>query len=269
MTKMIKAQIKKIQLIKKQICKIDFESEDIASLALPGQFINIKCGEGIVPLLRRPISICDVDKKSNIVTVVFQIKANGTLILSEQKTGDYLDIIGPVGKGFDLSPTYKNIVVVGGGIGVFPLLYLLKESKANFKGGYLGFRNKEFVVLEDQFSQLVTDLGEGKKALKIFTDDGTYGEKGLVTDRLYEYIKLNKIDIVYACGPNMMLKGVADVASCANVKCQVSVEQRMGCGIGACLVCACKTKKNNTEDFEYKHVCKDGPVFWADKIIFD
>jgi dihydroorotate dehydrogenase electron transfer subunit len=273
MKKLIKAKILRNTRLQDSIYRIDFESEDIAQNAIPGQFVNIKCGDSIMPLLRRPISICDIDKINKSVAIVFQTKASGTGILSTQKKGEYLDIIGPVGTPFYLSEEYKNILVVGGGIGVFPLLHLLKESKANFKSAILGFRSKDFVVMEEEFKKFVSTKGENKgendASLRVLTDDGSYGDKGLVIDGLSEYIVRNNIDIIYACGPNLMLKSVSEIAKAANVPCQVSMEQRMGCGIGACLVCACKVKAQAEDDFSYKRVCKDGPVFWSDEVIFD
>lgn len=295
MAKMILGLIKNIEMLKESICRIDFESKELAQESLPGQFVNIRCGDGITPLLRRPISICDVDKNSDMLTIVFQIKAAGTRLLSKLQIGDELDVLGPLGKGFDLSPKYENVLVVGGGIGVFPLLFLLKESPAKHKSAILGFRNKALAVMEDEFKSLVSkdekEYEIDRERFKVFTDDGSYGKKGLVVNGLTEYIKASKIELVYACGPTIMLKNVAKAVKEAGAMCQLSVEQRMGCGIGACLVCACKAKvvgsswgptteatngatlANTTKDqegnFVYKHVCKDGPVFWADDLVFD
>jgi dihydroorotate dehydrogenase electron transfer subunit len=295
MAKKINGIVRNVEMLKENICKIDFESEELARESLPGQFVNLKCGDSVTPLLRRPISICDVDKSKGLTTIVFQLKAAGTKLLSRLIPGDELDLLGPLGKGFDMSPAYERILVVGGGIGTFPLLYLLKESRASLKTAVLGFRDKDFVVMEKEFEEAVTNKNSKDKNIKIFTDNGSYGEKGLVTDGLTKYIIDNKIQIVYACGPTIMLKNVAIAAKEAGVLCQLSVEQRMGCGIGACLVCACKAKgvgvegnndinndintdinndinKDNGKfapDFIYKHVCKDGPVFWADELIFD
>jgi dihydroorotate dehydrogenase electron transfer subunit len=262
------AVVRKIEILAKDIYKVDFESAYVAQNAKCGQFVNVKCGDGLTPILRRPISICDIDKERNIVTIVFAIKSTGTKILSNLKVDESLDMIAPLGKGFSLddlntNQSDQNILVVGGGIGIFPLYYLLKESKAKFKSVFLGFRNKDLVVLEKEFSDAADEI-------KIFTDDGSYGSKGLVLEGLAEVIQKNRIHMVYACGPTPMLKGVVEITKQTGTPCQVSMEQRMGCGIGACLVCACKVvSRKEDQPFQYKRVCKDGPVFWGDEMIFE
>jgi dihydroorotate dehydrogenase electron transfer subunit len=166
--------------------------------------------------------------------------------------------MAPLGNPFTIDDKYKNICVVGGGIGTFPLLYLLKSAKCDSKTALLGFRNKAAVVLENEFRAAATKVD-------IATDDGTYGRKAFVTELLEELLAEQKPDIVYTCGPTPMMRSVAAIAEKYNIPCQVSMEQRMGCGIGACLVCACKTKKGE-DDYGFSHVCKDGPVFWSTDI---
>ncbi|HHW47434.1 MAG TPA: dihydroorotate dehydrogenase electron transfer subunit [Clostridiaceae bacterium] len=233
----------------------------IAENALPGQFVNIRSCEGINTLLRRPISILRVDRDKGAFDIVFQVRGKGTGMLAMKKAGDTVDIIGPLGKPFFINESFRKIAVVGGGIGIFPLLFLLKEMQSAEKTVFLGFRNKECIVLSDDFEKACDSL-------HIATDDGSAGRKGLVTGLLEESLDNGQtFDIIYACGPGPMLKKVAYLAKKHNIRCQVSLEQRMGCGIGACLVCACKTKQG--DDWDYSHVCKDGPVFWSDQIIFD
>ncbi|MDP4181867.1 MAG: dihydroorotate dehydrogenase electron transfer subunit [Bacillota bacterium] len=262
MSKLLKEEIVSIEKIAREIYKISIKSDYVSDNAVPGQFVNIRCSDGITALLRRPISICDVDKAKGTFDICFQIKGIGTEYLAKKTAGETIDIIAPIGKPFHLSSEYKTIAVVGGGIGVFPLLHLLKESSGSQRYAFLGFRNKEFVVLEDEFSA-------ASNKLNISTDDGSAGYKGLVTDLLENELKEKGIDIIYACGPTPMLRNVMKIAQAYNTKCQVSMEQRMGCGIGACLVCACKTKAENEDGWEYSHVCKDGPVFWSNEIILD
>lgn len=235
-------------------------SKAIADSAKPGQFLNIKCSNGLNALLRRPISICDIDKEKHEVRFIFQVKGEGTKQLADKKVGDTIDILGPLGTPFQIDKKYKHPLLIGGGIGIFPLLLLLKTIPSKEHAVYLGFRNKEMVVLEKEFRQY-------SRELSIATDDGSYGVKGYVTQLLAEKLKCQTTDIVYACGPEPMLKQVKEICSTHNIPCQLSMEQRMGCGIGACLVCACKTKKDG--HWEYRHVCKDGPVFWGDEVIFD
>ena len=168
------------------------------------------------------------------------------------QAGDRADLLGPLGSSFDLAAKYAGIAVVGGGIGIFPLLFVLNESRAVEKRAYLGFRNRDLIVLENEF-------GRQSDTASISTDDGSAGYKGLVTDLLARDLESTKLDMIYACGPTPMLKQVVTLAEKHGLPCQVSMEQRMGCGIGACLVCACKTKRGDS--WEYSHICKDGPVF--------
>ena len=258
MAKVLNEQIADLQRLCEDVYKMTIRSEYVAQNALPGQFVNVKCG-GIEVLLRRPISICDVDKVNNTFDIVFQVKGNGTEKLSCKCIGE-VDILGPLGKPFSIDNKNKNIVVVGGGIGTFPLLYLLKSSNAQQKTALLGFRTKAAVVLEDQFRAAAHHV-------EIATDDGSYGKQAFVTELLEQRILEQKPDIVYTCGPSIMMQKVAAIAEKNGIPCQVSMEQRMGCGIGACLVCACKTKKSE-EDWGFSHVCKDGPVFWSTEVIW-
>lgn len=235
-------------------------SQEIAQQAKPGQFLNIKCDNGLNAILRRPISICDVDVEKNEVRFVFQIKGEGTKLLASKTIGDCIDILGPLGTSYTLETKYAKPLLIGGGIGVFPLLMLAKSISAQNITAYLGFRNKDMVVLEEDFNKVCSEM-------QIATDDGSYGYKGYVTQLMKEKLKQGKTDIVYACGPQPMLKMVNSICKTYAVPCQISLEQRMGCGIGACLVCACKIKSDS--DWEYKHVCKDGPVFWGNEVMFD
>jgi len=258
MAKVLKEQIVDMEMLCEDVFKMKIKSEYVACNAEPGQFVNIKCG-GIETLLRRPISICDVDKSKNTFDIVFQVKGNGTEKLCNMCTGD-VDILAPLGKPFTVNDKYENICVVGGGIGTFPLLYLLKSSKCASKTALLGFRTKAAVVLENQFRAAADKV-------EIATDDGSYGKQAFVTELLKQRILEQKPDIVYTCGPTPMMRSVAAIAEQNNIACQVSMEQRMGCGIGACLVCACKTKQG--DDWGFSHVCKDGPVFWSTDVCWE
>lgn len=260
MSKVLLEEILSVTEIKPAIFKMSIMSEHVSQNATPGQFVNIKCSEGITPLLRRPISICNVDRSSNTFDIVFEVRGTGTKFLSKMKPGSKADIIAPLGKGFELPQTNSSIAVIGGGIGVFPLLFLLNEIGNSKKSAFIGYRNKESIVLLDEFEKACDRL-------YISTDDGSEGYHGFVTDLLEKELTNNTFDYIYTCGPEPMMKKVASLAEKHNAKCQVSLEQRMGCGIGACLVCACKTKSG--DEWQYSHVCKDGPVFWSDEVIFD
>ncbi|WP_010252084.1 dihydroorotate dehydrogenase electron transfer subunit [Acetivibrio cellulolyticus] len=260
MSKVLIEKVEKIEQVAKSIYRMTIKSDYVSGYARPGQFVNVKCSEGINALLRRPISICNVDRDRGTFDIVFQIKGIGTEYLSQKLVGSEVDLIAPLGTPFDIDGKNKRIAVVGGGIGIFPLLYLLREIKGADKRAYIGFRNKDYAVLLDEFES-------NCDFLNISTDDGSMGYKGLVTKLLEDDLEAGGFDMIYTCGPMPMIKRVVEIAHKNNIKCQVSMEQRMGCGIGACLVCACKTKKE--DGWEYSHVCKDGPVFWSDEVIFD
>ena len=256
----LKEKILQVDKIAPVIYKMTIESAYIAGNALPGQFVNVKCSDGINALLRRPISICNVDKQKNTFDIVFQIRGTGTELLSRMEPGERVDLLGPLGNSFDLDEKYSRIAVIGGGIGIFPLLFLLNRSNADMKRCYLGFRSNDFIVLEEEFKTASHDMF-------ISTDDGSCGYNGLVTDMLASNLENNMPDMVYACGPTPMIRQVVKLADKYGIPCQVSMEQRMGCGIGACLVCACKTRYG--DEWEYSHICKDGPVFKGSDLIFD
>lgn len=253
-------KILQVEKIAPVIFKMTIASEYIASNALPGQFVNIRCSDGVNALLRRPISICKVDRTKSTFDIVFQIRGTGTELLSRMQPGESADLLGPLGNSFDLDAKYSRIAVIGGGIGIFPLLFLLNQSKAKVKKGYLGFRNSDFIVLEEEFKK-------ASDGLLLSTDDGSAGYHGLVTDMLAKDLKNGTFDMLYSCGPTPMIKQVIKLADQYGIPCQVSMEQRMGCGIGACLVCACKTRYG--DDWEYSHICKDGPVYRSSDLLFE
>jgi len=268
MAKVLKEKIVSMEEIGPGIFKMTVRSEYVCEKARPGQFVNVKCGDGLTPLLRRPISICDVDRKKGTFDLVFQVRGTGTECLSRKKPGSVIDIIAPLGKGFDISGKYKRIGVIGGGIGIFPLLFLLKERKAiAFKENeamkstvFLGFKNADSIVLYEEFD-------DAADALYISTDDGSRGYHGLITDLLERELERTGFDIIYTCGPRPMINKVVKMALSRKIPCQVSLEERMGCGVGACLVCACKTRLG--DEWEYSHICRDGPVFWGDELILE
>ena len=243
--------------LKNDIFKFKIQTEKIAEKSKPGNFIEIRVNDSETPFLRRPISIFSID--NNEIEFIFQVKGKGTEILSKKEVGDEIDVLGPLGFGTFKTDGYKNVAILGGGIGIYPLYEAAKrfKGKANVNT-YLGFRNKDYVTEEKEFSE-VSDK------IVITTDDGSYGEKGFAIDFLK---KDEKPDIILACGPLPMLRAVKQYAEKENIPCQVSLEERMGCGIGACLGCAVKTAKSTSENPEYWHVCKAGPVFWSKDVEF-
>lgn len=226
----------------------------IALQAAPGQFVHIRCGEG--NLLRRPISICDVSGTE--LTVVFEVKGSGTQWLSQRKRGDPLDVLGPLGHGFACRGS--RLIVIGGGIGVPPMLYTAKAfaGKAEITA-VLGFRSQDRILLAREFASVC-------QKVIVATDDGSNGVQGPVTLPLETLFRDGAYDDVLCCGPRPMLKAVTELCGKYGIACQVSMEQRMGCGIGACLVCSCATKKDGQEHMS--RVCKDGPVFDAGEVVW-
>lgn len=262
MPKQTEAEIIKSEELASGIIRLTLKSEYISETALPGQFVNVRCCGNTEKLLRRPISVSDADLNSGTFDIVFMVKGEGTRYLADRKTGDFIDLLGPLGKPFMISGGNERILLVGGGIGVFPLLFLAKQCKEAHKNSLLGFRSREVSVLIEEFKNCSSTIG-------LCSDDGSLGTKGFVTALAEDELKKGKWDIIYACGPEQMLKKVAKLAEQNGTRCQLSLEQRMGCGIGACLVCSCKIKASTEKGWHYARVCKDGPVFWSDEVIWE
>lgn len=225
----------------------------LAEMAKPGQFVEIYTDSKAL-LLPRPISICEIDAKNGILRFVYQVVGKGTEIFSKLKKGDSLKILGTCGNGYTLCNDNLHHIIVGGGIGVPPLLELTKKLDGK-KTVILGFRNGCF--LDDEFKKYAD--------VYIATDDGSVGFKGNVV-QLLESLDI-KGDIIYSCGPKIMLKALSLYAQKNKINCQVSMEERMACGIGACVGCVVKIKEN--EGWTYKKVCKDGPVFDPREVIWE
>lgn len=257
-----KAEITKVEQLKEDLYKFSIKAEEIVKNAKPGQFIDVRVEDGIEPLLRRPISIYNLDKEQGILEFIFQVKGKGTSLLTNRKVGELLDIIGPLGYGTFSIKEYEKVAIIGGGIGMFPLYELakeLKEKTATNVNIYMGFRNKELITLEEEFKAVSDNL-------TITTDDGSYGVQGFAINELKKDCEDEKFDKIFACGPLPMLKAVQAFASEKGIPCEISLEERMGCGIGACLGCAVKTARSPKEAPEYWHVCKAGPVFNAQDV---
>ena len=203
--------------------------------------------------LRRPISVCDA--RDGVLRLVYQVKGEGTKIMSQMKPGETVDVLAPLGNGFNIEKG-KKYALIGGGIGVPPMLYTAAQCESPLV--ITGFRSESLVILQEDFKNAGAQL-------MLCTDDGTAGRKGFVTELLRE--KIDEVDEVCACGPTPMLKAIADVCREFSKPCQISLEERMACGIGACLVCAVKVRKNGEEIMQ--HVCKNGPVFNAEEVVFN
>jgi len=246
----------------------------------PGQFVEVRCSDGFEPLLRRPLSVHRIAKGG--IELLYEVVGQGTELLSRKKRGDLLDVIGPLGTGFSLRKTKderRTIILMAGGIGVAPLVALAEKLTRGKTTVIIGARTKSHILCEADFKKL------GCKVL-VSTDDGSKGRHGFATDVLRDFLRTTNDErerseaepprkgrtTIYACGPTPMLKAVADIARARQIHCQVSLEERMACGVGVCLGCPVRVRKTFTEDErrttndEYKMVCKDGPVFNAEEI---
>lgn len=246
-------EILKREQLTETIFDVTVSAPEMAAEAKPGQFAQIRA-EGF--FLRRPISICEIDKAAGTLRFVFEVRGGGTEALSRLAAGEKMDLIAPLGNGFTLLPQ-GEVIVIGGGIGVPPMLGVSLSYHGRAKA-ILGFRSRSAVILESDF------IRTGQMPV-VCTDDGSYGKAGVVTEALVEQIALCRPGLIAACGPEPMLRAVIEVARREEIPCEVSLEQRMACGVGACLVCACRTVKNGEEHL--RHVCKDGPVFPAEEVL--
>jgi dihydroorotate dehydrogenase electron transfer subunit len=251
--------------IKDNYFKIIIDSALIAKDSKPGQFLNIKVNDGYEPLLRRPFSIHRVEGSS--IEVLYEVVGKGTEILSRKKSGDYLNVIGPLGNGFDYGAWgmgHGSWVLVVGGIGVAPLFFLAERLMRHTTHHtrrkttvLIGAKTEKQILCEKEFKKLGCDV-------KIATDDGSRGFKGYVSDLLKKILSTMdyQLSTIYACGPKPMLKEISRISKDYKIPAQVSLEEHLACGIGVCLGCAVNTIAG------YKPVCKDGPVFDANEIIW-
>ncbi|MFA5388505.1 MAG: dihydroorotate dehydrogenase electron transfer subunit [Candidatus Omnitrophota bacterium] len=238
--------------------KMVIDAPYIARAAKPGQFVQIKCGENSGPLLRRPFSIHKVERG---IEILYEVVGIGTRILAGKRQGDFIDVLGPLGNGFSV-PRAQGLkpraIIIAGGIGAAPLVYLAEElKKKKIKTiALIGAKTKNLILCEKDFKKAGAEV-------YISTDDGSYGCHGFVSKLFHKILKTSEskfMTVVYVCGPHGMLRCIADICKERNFECQLSLEERMACGIGACLGCVVNTISGN------KLACKDGPVFNASEL---
>jgi len=236
---------------------LSLRSPEVARLAEAGQFVQVRVSDGDQPLLRRPFGVHRVHGPD--FDLLYEVVGPATKILSQRKSGEYLDIIGPLGNGFNcqLLTVNRQLFLVAGGMGVATLLFLAEKLKKYSPQVLIGARSKVGILCEKEFQKLGCSV-------KIATDDGSQGFHGKVTDLLLK--ELSTIDhrpaTIYACGPRPMLKEIARISRASGVPAAISLEEHLSCGIGACLGCVVETKTG------FQRVCKDGPVFDAEEIIW-
>lgn len=229
------------------------ETEEIAKEAVPGQFLSLYSREES-RMLPRPISICEIDQASGRIRVVYRVAGAGTEEFSRLQAGDRLKIVGPLGNGFPLKR--KKAFLMGGGIGIPPMVQLARELGASDEVQIIaGYRDELFLTEE------LSSCGK----LYIATEDGSAGTKGNVLDVIRE--QGLSADLIYACGPKPMLRAVKAYAQEKGIECWISMEERMACGIGACLACVCQSAEvDGHTHVKNKRVCKDGPVFLSTEV---
>ena len=265
----ISAPVQEQRTLAEGIFDLRLEAPEIAAQAVPGQFVSLYSGDG-ARLLPRPISICGIDREKGILRLVYRIAGAGTEEFSRLRAGDRVEVLGPLGNGFPLEPG-RRALLMGGGIGIPPMLELAaalnrlnKEAQAGSPAAegaglvqaVLGYRDSQ-MFLKDEFAP----YGPVYAA----TEDGSAGTKGNVLDAVRE--QGIQADIIYACGPTPMLRAVKAYAKEQGTACFLSLEERMACGIGACLACVCQSKeKDEHSQVHNKRICKEGPVFAAEEI---
>lgn len=245
------ARIVKQERLATDIYSMVFAAPMIAEQAVAGQFVALYSRDGS-KLLPRPISICGIDKIHGTIHLVYRVVGAGTKEFSRLEAGSHIDVLGPLGNGFTLEN--KKAILIGGGIGIPPMLQLAKSLNCE-KSVVLGFRDETFLLNEF----------EAHAEVYIASEDGRHGVQGNVLDAIREYEI--KGDVIYACGPTPMLRAVKEYAMANGIAAQLSLEERMACGIGACLACVCKSKDVDEHSHVHnKRICKDGPVFRAEEV---
>lgn len=248
----VKAQVVEQGAIANDVFKLVLAVPEIARITRPGQFVHIRLNDTFEPLLRRPFSIADCDAGNGTLTLIYRVVGRGTALMTRLKPGDSLDSMGPLGNGFTL--TGKRPLLIGGGMGLAPLVMLAKTFCSCPATLLMGGRNEQELFWSSVFAGVCPNI-------HTTTDDGSVGHRGFTVDLLPELLDTNNFDAVYGCGPHAMLKGVAEIAARHGVSCQVSLEEYMACGVGACLSCTCAGSSGKRHK-----VCTDGPVFRAEEV---
>ena len=240
--------------IAKDIYSLWLKTDKIAAQAKPGQFVSVYCNDG-GHLLPRPISLCEINQEKGTLRLVYRVVGKGTEMFAALKAGDSVEVLGPLGNGFPMEEAEgKRVFLIGGGIGVPPMLETAKQLKGE-PVLVMGYRDELFLTDE------MKKAGE----LVIATEDGSAGTKGNVLDAIRENDL--KADMIFACGPKPMLRALKAYGLENNIPCYVSMEERMACGVGACLGCVCQsTEVDDHSQVKNKRVCKDGPVFLSTEV---
>lgn len=263
---------------KKELCTVESQEKlaegiyslwiktpSIAGEAVPGQFVSLYCQDGS-RLLPRPISLCEIDRVGQRLHMVYRVAGKGTAEFSTLKAGDNIQVMGPLGNGFPLEKAEgKRVFLMGGGIGIPPMLETAKSLTGNSDLQAAPAAGKVTAVLGYRDVRFLQEEYEKYCDVCISTEDGSYGTKGNVIDAIRE--NGLEADVIFACGPTPMLRGIKAYAEEKGIACWISMEEKMACGIGACLACVCQSKEVDSHSHVHnKRVCKDGPVFEASEV---
>lgn len=242
-------------LLAPDIYSLWLSADEIAAQAKPGQFISVYCNDS-GRILPRPISICEIDRERGALRIVYRIAGKGTDEFAGMEPGETLEILGPLGNGFPMEEIRgKRVFLMGGGIGIPPMVQTAREAEADVTV-IAGYRNSDIFLKEEL-------AANGR--LVIATEDGSVGTKGNVMDAVRE--NSLQADVIFACGPTPMLRAIKAYALEHQMICYLSMEERMACGIGACLACVCKSKEvDHHSNVKNKRICKDGPVFLSTEV---
>ncbi|HZK18895.1 MAG TPA: dihydroorotate dehydrogenase electron transfer subunit [Clostridia bacterium] len=263
----IRAQVRENREVAPEVYRMSIHVPVISHTARPGQFLHIRVDDSFDPLLRRPISINGVGREEGLVFLLYRVVGSGTQRLSEKKSGQNVDVLGPLGNGFTLqNPTRgATLALIAGGMGIAPLNFLLEELKDSRSDVlvFLGAQTKESILGEAGMAKM-------GYTPRVATDDGSFGYRGPVTDLFKESLNDRTTGFAYACGPPAMLRQVSVILQKHNIPGEISLEERMGCGLGACLSCVCKIKDpNSAGGFTYQRACTEGPVFPVGEVLFE
>ncbi len=259
-----KGQVLKNEPAQPGIYEMTIAAPEIAEQAMPGQFVMVRpIYRSFEPFLNRPFGISDIDTVKGTINILYIVVGKGTDLMSEMQQGDDVFLIGPVGNGFTMVSKGKRAALVAGGMGIAPLLPLAKtlQEKGITAYGLMGASKGAALVGTDNWQ-------ENGVQVQIATDDGSAGQKGFVTALLEDLLSKEKIDFIYCCGPTPMMARTVEIAEKYGVPIEVSLEKRMGCGIGVCMGCICKLKQADGSVKQYR-VCYDGPVFRGEEVVFD
>ncbi len=246
------------EVVANGVNKICFEATDQLLNAKPGSFVHVAI-DGV--FLRRPFGVHSVDVENSTFSIAFAVKGKGTQALAKVEPNQKLDVLGPLGNGFSLPDNAKGILLIAGGLGIAPILHSVRWASKKVKCDVLlGFASKTHAFAIDELNACCKNVG-------VATDDGTLGGKGSVTQLIEPFMKANKPDAIWICGPTGLYRALKKLDFLKGKGVQISLEERMGCGIGACLTCNCKI--GSSDDWKYKRVCADGPVFLMDEVILD